>query len=130
MPFSLMFVRPALVDGQTEGIADSTQTVGAEIAQTGGQIGATGVVKTAQATVWGQDEFLSHASRFLDGVLPVVVAGKAKRLSQSNAGLDKSRRLIAELSPGTIVLMKNEDMVYWMGFEPTYSRALSPMVTT
>jgi hypothetical protein len=28
----------------------------------------------------------------------------------SNAGLDKSRRLIAELSPGTIVLMKNEDM--------------------
>jgi hypothetical protein len=63
-----------------------------------------------QATVWGQEEFLSRASRFLDGVLPVVVAGKAKRLNQSNAGLDKSRRLIAELSPGTIVLMKNEDM--------------------
>ncbi len=102
MPFSLMFVRAALVDGQTEGITDSTQTDGADIAQTGGQIGATSVVKTAQATVWGQDEFLSRASRFLDGVLPVVVAGKAKRLSQSNAGLDKSgpssdRRVLAQL---------------------------------
>jgi hypothetical protein len=38
-----------------------------------------------------------------------VVAGRAKRLHRTNADLDKSRRLIAELSPGTIVLMKNED---------------------
>ncbi len=59
--------------------------------------------------MWGQEDFLARASRFLDGVLPVVVAGKAQRLNQNNAGLDKSRRLIAELVPGTVVFMKNED---------------------
>ncbi len=106
MPFSLFYVRAALVEGQTEGNTDSIQTAGADIVQAGGQTGANA---TAQSTVWGQTEFLSRASRFLDGVLPVVVAGRAKRLNRTNAGLDKSRRLIDELSPGTIVLMKTED---------------------
>ncbi len=110
--FSLFYVRPAaLVEGQTEGVEDSTQIPGAGTSQAGGQTGATSDVKTEQAKIWGQEEFLSRTSRFLDGVLPVVamVAGRAKRLNRTNAELDKSRRLIAELSPGTIVLMKNED---------------------
>ena len=38
-----------------------------------------------------------------------MAAGRAKRRDKADAELDKSRRLIAELSPGTIVLMRNED---------------------
>jgi hypothetical protein len=111
MPFRLFYVRPALVEGQTEGgVEDSIQTAGSDRTQAGDQTGPASSVRTEQAKVWGQEEFLTRASRFLDGVLPVVVAGKAQRLSHKNAGLDKSRRLIAELSPGTIVLMKTEDM--------------------
>ncbi len=74
--------------------------------------------------MWGEAEFLSRASRFLDGVLPVVVAGKAQRLSNKNAGLDKSRRLIAELLPGTVVFMKNDRRRQQRrgALEPSYGR--------
>jgi hypothetical protein len=110
MPFSLFYVRPALIDQTGGGVADSTQTAESDSTQVGDQTGPTSSVKTVQAVVWGQEDFLARASRFLDGVLPVVVAGKAQRLNQNNAGLDKSRRLIAELVAGTVVFMRNEDI--------------------
>jgi hypothetical protein len=110
MPFSLFFVRAALVEGQAGGgVDDSVQAAGSDSTQAGEQTGSSSSVKIEQAKVWSETEFLSRASRFLDGVLPVVVAGKAQRLSNKNAGLDKSRRLIAELVPGTVVFMRNED---------------------
>ena len=110
MPFSLFYVRPALLEQTGGGGADGVQTAGLDSTQIGGQVDdSVDGEAVEQAKVWGQPEFLSRAARFLDGVLPVVAAGRAKRRDQADAELDKSRRLIAELKPGTIVLMRNED---------------------
>jgi hypothetical protein len=98
-PFALFFVRAQMADRQ--GQADS------------GQIGAAdaeGYAKALrEAPVWDGDEFKARATAYLQGILPEVASGMARRRDRRNLALDATRRIVEELQPGTVVLMQTVD---------------------
>ena len=112
-PFSLFFIRAALLDSKVQKEAEAeVQAEGeqAEEVKADGQVdGNVYAEAMVEAKIWDESDFVERATKALQAIYPEVAKGMATRRDRRNKALDQSRRLVEELKPGTIVLMRTMD---------------------
>ena len=94
-PFSLMFIRPALlIRGEQKGADIEAQ---ADEGQAVGQADNEYIRALERADIWEEKDFLDRAKAALEGIYPEVSAGMARRRDKRNLALDRTRRVVEEM---------------------------------